>query len=210
MTTLYVSAQDALPNWVRARGLSIFLTVIFGSMTVGSAVWGEIADTMDLPSALFLAAAGALLAIPLTWRWTIQGGAKEDLSPSTIGQSPMPAQTVENNRGPAMVTVEYRVSSKNRSEFLDALDELRHERRRDGAFAWGVYEDSIDSERYLETFLIESWLELLHLRERVTNSDRVFEENLQSLLTDPPQVTYSIAPERAHRFQKWRARREEK
>jgi Transmembrane secretion effector len=47
MANLYVSAQDALPDWVRARGLAIFLTVIFGAMSVGSASWGQIADRRD-------------------------------------------------------------------------------------------------------------------------------------------------------------------
>ena len=40
---LYVSAQIALPDWVRGRGLAIFLTVIFGSVTFGSAIWGQVA-----------------------------------------------------------------------------------------------------------------------------------------------------------------------
>ena len=34
LTSLYVSAQNVLPEWVRGRGLAIFLTVIFGAMTV--------------------------------------------------------------------------------------------------------------------------------------------------------------------------------
>src|ERR1700722_13956853 len=41
LTTFFVSAQVALPEWVRGRGLAIFLTVYFGALTLGSAVWGE-------------------------------------------------------------------------------------------------------------------------------------------------------------------------
>ena len=65
---LYVSALMSLPEWVRARGLSIFLTAIFGSVTAGSLVWGQIAKWEGAPLALFIAAAGVLLAIPLSWR----------------------------------------------------------------------------------------------------------------------------------------------
>jgi predicted MFS family arabinose efflux permease len=65
---LYVSALLSLPDWVRARGLGIFLTAIFGSVTAGSLVWGQIAKTAGLPLALFAAAAAVLLMIPLTWR----------------------------------------------------------------------------------------------------------------------------------------------
>ena len=42
LATLYVSAQFALPDWVRGRGLAIFLTVIFGATTFSSAVWGKL------------------------------------------------------------------------------------------------------------------------------------------------------------------------
>ena len=52
LTTLFVSAQVALPEWVRGRGLAIFLTVFFGAMTFGSAVWGESRAAKDCPSPL--------------------------------------------------------------------------------------------------------------------------------------------------------------
>jgi predicted MFS family arabinose efflux permease len=65
---LYVSALLCLPDWVRARGLGVFLTVIFGSVTAGSLVWGQIAKSQGLPTAFFTAAACLLLMIPVTWR----------------------------------------------------------------------------------------------------------------------------------------------
>jgi hypothetical protein len=55
---LDVSALLCLPAWVRARGLGIFLTVIFGCVTAGSPVWGQIAKTAGIPVAFFAAAAG--------------------------------------------------------------------------------------------------------------------------------------------------------
>jgi fucose permease len=71
VASLYAAAQVALPDWVRARGLAIFLMVFFGAITVGSAVWGRIGGIEGLPVAHFLAAAGAVVAIPLTWRWKL-------------------------------------------------------------------------------------------------------------------------------------------
>jgi predicted MFS family arabinose efflux permease len=88
LSVLYVSAQLALPDWVRGRGLSIFLTVIFGSITVGSALWGLIAAKAGLEAALFAAAAGALLAIPLSWRWKLRSEAI-DVSVPPIGTQPV-------------------------------------------------------------------------------------------------------------------------
>ena len=37
LASLNVSAQVALPEWVRGRGLAVYVTVFFGTMTVGSA-----------------------------------------------------------------------------------------------------------------------------------------------------------------------------
>ena len=69
---LYVSALISLPEKVRARGLGIFLTVIFGCVTAGSMAWGQIGAHAGLPFALFTAAAGVLLMIPLTWGATLK------------------------------------------------------------------------------------------------------------------------------------------
>jgi hypothetical protein len=187
---------------VRGRGLAIFLTVIFGATTVGSVVWGKLAGLEGLPAAHFVAAAGILIGIPLTWRWKLQSGVGLDLSPALHWRAPAATLKVENDQGPVLVTVQYRVDAKDRAAFVGALDELRHQRKRDGAFAWGAYEDTADGELFVETFLIESWLELKHARERVTNADRMQEEQLRPLLKEPPEVRLMIAAERPHRL--WR------
>src|SRR6185437_15602858 len=57
LSVLYVSAQVSLPDWVRGRGLAIFLTVIFGATTIGSVVWGQVAAMKGLSFAHFVAAA---------------------------------------------------------------------------------------------------------------------------------------------------------
>jgi MFS family permease len=208
LTVLYVSAQVALPDWVRGRGLAIFLTAIFGATTVGSAVWGQLAGMEGLAIAHFVAAAGVVIAIPLTWGWKLQTGSGIDLTPSMHWRAPVLAQKIENNRGPVLVTVRYSIDAKDRAEFLTVLDELRHERKREGAFAWGLFEDVANAGRFVETFLIESWLELMHARERVTNSDRLLEEHVGQLLTGPPDITIMIASPRRHRSH-WKRKQNE-
>ena len=47
LSTLNVSAQVALPEWVRARGLAVFVTVYSGAITLGSAFWGQLADEVQ-------------------------------------------------------------------------------------------------------------------------------------------------------------------
>ncbi|GKT22936.1 hypothetical protein AVHM3334_10020 [Acidovorax sp. SUPP3334] len=41
--SLSVSAQLALPNWVRARGMSIYQMAIMGATAAGAALWGQVA-----------------------------------------------------------------------------------------------------------------------------------------------------------------------
>lgn len=82
LSSLNVSAQTALPDWVRARGLSVFLTVFFGSMAAGSLVWGQVAEIAGIPVALAAATVGALLFIPVTWRAKLNQGAALDLTPA--------------------------------------------------------------------------------------------------------------------------------
>jgi hypothetical protein len=51
--------------------------------------------------------------------------------------------------------------------------------------------------------MIESWLELRHALERVTNADRMRDQQIRPLLKNPPEITYMIATPRPHRS--WRA-----
>jgi MFS family permease len=197
LSTLNVSAQVALPEWVRGRGLALFMTVYFGAHTAGSAVWGQVAALLGLPLAHFVAAAGALLTIPLTWRWHLQTAAELDLTPSMHWPAPIVSQDVAEDRGPVLVTVDYRIDPKTREAFLAALRRLGQERRRDGAYAWGVFEDAADPGRLVETFLVESWLEHLRQHARVTNADRLLQDEIQRFnLGGTPKVTHMIAVER--------------
>jgi hypothetical protein len=143
----------------------------------------------------FIAAAGAVLALPLTWKKKLQTGAGVDLTPSMHWPAPAVTGEIDSERGPVLVTVEYQIAAeKNREAFLSALDKVSHERRRDGAYDWGIFEDSADRLRFLETFLVESWLEHLRQHERVTNADRVLQEHITHLLARPAEVRHFIAP----------------
>jgi MFS family permease len=196
LASVNVSAQVALPEWVRGRGLAIFITTFFGTLTAGSAIWGKVAGMAGLPLAHILAAVGALIAIPLTWRWKLQTGARLDLTPSLHWPTPIVAGEIEHDRGPVLVTIEYKIDAKDREPFLAALERVAQERRRDGAYAWGVFEDTAEQGRILETFLVESWLEHLRQHERVTNADRILQETVGRFQTEgTPKITHFVAAE---------------
>jgi hypothetical protein len=73
--------------------------------------------------------------------------------------------------GPVLITVTYRIRQPDRPAFLAMLDRLSEERRRDGAYAWGVSEDAVDPERVVEWFFVESWAEHLRQHRRVSQAD---------------------------------------
>ncbi len=193
LATLYVSAQLALPDWARGRGLAIFLTVIFGAMTCGGAIWGQVAQSLGLPTAHLIAALCVASGLALTAGLRIQTGAAVDQSPSEHWRLPELDQAIADTAGPVLVVVEYRVADDRRSDVERTLRKVGHERKRDGAYSWGLFRDPTERTRLWETFLIESWLEFRFFCERVTKSDRVVEEQLLERLLVPPKVTFMIA-----------------
>ena len=195
VSSLNVSAQFSLPEWVRGRGLAIYVTVFSGAMTVGSALWGQLASMLGLQLAHFAAAACALLTIPLMRNWNLQSDGI-DLAPSLHWPVPVVSREIEDVAGPVLVTVQYDVPPENRQAFLIALEQMSAERRRDGAYAWGVFEDTAAHGRFLETFLVDSWLEHLRQHERVTETDRKLEERLRGLVLGEPTVTQLVTPAR--------------
>jgi MFS family permease len=182
VSSLNLSAQVALPEWVRGRGLAVFVTVMFGALTLGGLLWGKVAALAGTSDALLAAAALALLAIPLTFRWKLQTGAGFDFTPSQHWPAPITAHEIEQDRGPVMVTVEYRVAPENRTRFLKALYRYSRARRRDGAYDWRLFEDPAENCKFVETFMTDSWLEHLRLHARITKADRLQEAIVQRLL----------------------------
>ncbi len=194
VSSLNVSAQYALSDWVRGRGLAIYVTTFSGAMALGSVLWGGLACIIGLSMTHFAAATCALLAIPLTRRWKLQGSGAIDLAPSMHWPAPIVAGQIENDAGPVLVTIEYAVFPNQREPFLAALDHLSAQRRRDGAYAWGVFEDTAERGKFIETYLVESWLDHLRLHERVTKADHAVEECVHNFLISEPKTTHLVTP----------------
>jgi predicted MFS family arabinose efflux permease len=194
LATVNVSTQMALPSWVRGRGLAIFVTVMFGGLTVGSIAWGEVAALIGLPIAHFVAAAGLLLSVPLMSRWKLQTARGLDLTPSMHWPVPVLSHDIEADRGPVLVTVAYHAGTENLDLFLSSMRLLAQQRMRDGAYDWRLFEESARAGHFVETFYLDSWLEHLRQHERVTHADSALQEKIALLQIDgAPKVTHMIA-----------------
>lgn len=200
LTSFNVSAQVALPNWVRARGLSILMMVFFGGMTAGSVSWGQVASYTSVTLALLLAAVGALVAIPLTWRAKLGQGEFRDLSPAMSWATPVIADAFDEHpdRGPVLVTITYAVEASDTDQFLAAIHSLSGERYRNGAYSWGVYQDAAEPDTWVEWFFVSRWAEHLRQHERVTRHDQDIHDAVRTYHRgeDPPEVRHYLAPAR--------------
>ena len=205
LTPFFVSAQVALPEWVRGRGLAIFLTVYFGALTLGSAVWGEVATAKGVPFALSSAGAGALIGLALTWAWKLQASEAQDLTPSMRWRAPCFLNRVANDQGPILAIMEYKIDPSDSSAFLAIMQEISLERRRDGAYAWHMFEDPIEPGKMIETYLIHSALELKYRQARLTMADQMIEDGVNQFLKAPATTRYLVGPQHGPRSS-WRKR----
>jgi MFS family permease len=185
--------QNLAPDWVRARVQAIFMLVFQGGLAVGSAVWGAVGERAGIQTALLWAGLGttATAALALFSRLP---AAPADLSPwnhwrmSAILKAAGPGL----DEGPVLVTVEYEVDPQRVREFVKAMHRYGRVRRRDGASQWGIFRDTEAPDRYLETFLVNSWAEHLRQHERQTQADRALEERLYSYVRGEPKVRHLI------------------
>ncbi|MEM9127169.1 MAG: MFS transporter [Pseudomonadota bacterium] len=175
LTTFHVSAQLALPNWVRARGMAIFLMVFFGSMALGATLWGQVAQRFGLSAALLVAAVGLVLGLIITRKARLGQGEDLDLSPAMLWPAApdLDLKAGQSADRPALVQIEYRIRPEDRTEFVQALQSWSAQRYRDGAYKWSLVQSIEDPEVWIESFEVASWNEHLAQHERLTVSDGI-------------------------------------
>jgi Transmembrane secretion effector len=162
---------------------------------IGSILWGAIAERTSTPIALATAAGGLLLTFPFARRYHILQGPVPDYTPHQFKHpAPQLAFATDPTDGPVRVSIAYCVPAENYAEFTLAIHQLRSVRLRDGAIRWGIYRDALDPEHLNETFLMESWLDYLRGRERITAADEAIRARVRALHhhDEPPKTTYQI------------------
>jgi predicted MFS family arabinose efflux permease len=194
VSNLNVAAQAATPRWVRARAMSVFLLVFYGGLSGGSILWGTVASRSSTPLALVWAGGALVVGLLAGIRYRLPREQTMDLSPA---QHWAPAVVVGEpgpDDGPVLVMVEYRIDPARRAEFVSALHKMRLERLRDGAFQWGLFSDLAEPDRFIETFLVDSWNEHVRQHHRVTIADETFEGQVRALLVGnrPPIVQHLV------------------
>jgi MFS family permease len=195
LSCLNAAAQQLLSEWVRARGLGVYGMVMQGSLALGSAVWGAVADATTVRDSLVLAAAAAAAGGILGLKRPLAKGEALDLHPAVLWPEPYVLRAVQLDEGPVLVEIAYRINPGDADPFVLAAGPLRRLRLRDGATRWMLYEDPAESGRFVESFLVDSWAEHLRQHARATESDRQTEEGVRRFqVTDEPvKVSHLVA-----------------
>jgi MFS family permease len=194
ISSLNVAVQMSTPPWVRARVLSVHLLVFQGAIALGSVLWGTVAARTGLRIAMVAGAGTVLAGVAARVRFRL-GTEEHDFSPSLHWPKPMLVCEPLVDDGPVLITVDYRVPPENVATFLEAATLLGRSRRRYGAFQWEIFRDPARPDRFVETYMVESWGDHLRQHERVSVEQEVDEKRLRALLIPgaAPAITHLIA-----------------
>ncbi|KJV32277.1 MFS transporter [Pantoea sp. SM3] len=194
LTTLNGVAQAVLPDWVRGRGLAVYLMVFNGTLAGGSLAWGLIAQQLGLATTLMIAGAGLVITGVLLKRLALPAG-EADLQPAEHWVMPVVHDDVDVRHGPVLIQIRYRVSQEDRAAFKKAIHKLARSRRRDGAYSWGLMEQTDDPTALLEWFMVESWQEHMRQHQRVSHADAELQQAVLQYHQgeEAPQVSHHIA-----------------
>jgi MFS family permease len=184
-TTIYASVQLALPDWVRARGVSIFNLVYALAMAGGAALWGWVTSLFGLQSALAVAAALMLLAAPWFRRMSPQSASAAPAQGPQVETKSLPALAQALRADPherVLVQCSYRVRPEAVAEFLRAASPAGLAIRRNGARYWRLYRDLEKASTYVERYIVDSLSDLHRQVERMTPRDREDRQRLAAYL----------------------------
>jgi MFS family permease len=187
--SLSVSAQLSLPDWVRARGMSMYQMAIMGASALGAALWGQVATLTSVRTGLLLAAVSGSVAMWLAQRLAPGRGIEEDLTPSRAFKAPVTDEPP--GVGQVVVTIEYLIDPARTEAFRTLMQESRRSRLRQGALEWELLRDVNVPGRFIEQIIDESWTEHLRRFDRVTASDVALRERKLAfhVAAEPPRVT---------------------
>jgi MFS family permease len=186
--------QLFLPAWVRARGLSVYQMVLFGSQGVGAVMWGAIAEPLGVRAAFLIAAAATVAGVASLRFWPFLETAGMERRTMAYWPEPHLAFDTKLDSGPVVVRNTYTIASEREQPFLEAMARVRQSRLRTGATQWGLFRDGDVAHRFVELYVVPSWDE--HLRQhryRITGTDHEFEERADALSDPPPEVSHLIA-----------------
>lgn len=193
--TFNSAAQMALPAWVRARALSLYLLALQGGLALGSVGWGYLALQFGIRGSLEAAALFLFAGVLIAMRFSLRGAEHFDPTPWSLQGIEQVGEGPPIDQGPVMVHLEFRIDPGRGLEFEQAMHQLEPIRRRDGAVMWSFFCDIADPARYVETYMVETWGEHVrqHYRGTVSDSEAWKRVHAFHIGPEPPRVLHLVA-----------------
>lgn len=212
VSTIYAVLQDALPNWVRARIISMHNLAYFAGMAGGALFWGALARPLGISNTLGLSSVVLLLAAfwhaknPLSARVLAATRPGTTCAPEgDAGATAGPALPMMADREfePLVVQSTYQVRPDAVDAFQVLAGEVGSACRRNGASFWRLYRDVHDPCTYIERYLVDSSSDLLRQQSRWTPDDLALRQRLSAFLQPgtAPRTHYHMVQDlsaRAH------------
>ena len=195
-STLNSAIQLTLPEWVRARGLSVYLMINSGSQALGALVWGSAAarfgysDVLFFTAVLLVAVGASVLVLPL-----LPGTGRLDRSVPPPALVPDLAEDSEPppQAGPVTLLVAYDVDADGREAFVAAMRAVRLVRLRTGATSWELVHSLTEAGAFREIYEVPTWREYLRQEhQRITGEDRALIQAAEQHLTAPPRMRWFL------------------
>jgi MFS family permease len=197
MTSFSTTVQLHVPRWVQARVVSVYMLVFQAGLSLGSIVWGELADRLSVQTALLIAAGWVLASLVLAIPFPMRQPENLDLAPGESWTDPSLGldEPIDPDDGPVVVMIEYQVPLADQPAFRLASERLMRLRLRDGALRAGVFTDVSCPTCITELFYVATWGEHERQHHRFTRDDQVVEAEVRRFHTGPeaPRVTHFLA-----------------
>ncbi|MBO2012113.1 MFS transporter [Hymenobacter negativus] len=195
MTSFNTIVQLNVPRWVQARVVGIYMLVFQAGASLGSLVWGELADHLSIDASLLIAAGWMLASTALALPFPMRSGEGLNLTPSEHFPDPFTGSGIDPDDGPVMVLIEYHVARADWHAFQVAAEQLKRLRLRDGALRAGFFSDVVEPSRITEFFFVPTWGEHERQHHRFTKEDQLLESQVRKYHRGPdkPRVTHLLA-----------------
>ena len=189
MSLFNSTIQLNTPRWVVGRVLSVFQTVTFGGMALGSWLWGYVAQAGGIEASHGLAAALLFIGAMLGLRAPLPRQASVAPDSHVPWTEPATVLSIDRQEGEIEVHVIYRVSQEQTDAFLAAMAQRRVSRRRSGARDWTLLQEVDNPACWHEKYSTETWIEYVRHNRRRTREDIALNERLRELNGGrPPEV----------------------
>ncbi len=181
VTTISITVQLFVPRWVMGRAIATSTAATSLGVSVGSWLWGLVAEQHGLPLAFQLAAVALLLSLLLGRVLPVADREASTESDTRILDDPEVRLGITGRSGPVSIELQYRIPADRARDFYNVMREMQQVRTRSGAYNWSLSRNIADPELWSENFRCPTWNDYLRLRHRRTVEDNALFERARAM-----------------------------